>query len=161
MEVNTRRSDRHNVNGMSPRRQIKRNTKYMHDYETVDIVGGRRNSNRDDNISTTERSLRNHRDSFDKDDKETEDTLQNTRTNVRLLRRRKVVQRYNNDDAGDGDEDEDDEEDEQIDDDDDDVNVNEAESGKQNGEKSVNENVSHAEQVQSNQNKNISSRGML
>lgn len=155
MEVNTRRSDRHSVNGMSPRRQIKRNTKYIHDYETVNINVGRRNSNRDENISSTERSLRNHRDSFDKDDKETEGTIQNSRTNARLLRRRKVVQRYNNDDAED--EDDDDEEDEQIDGDDD-VNVDETESGKQNGEKSGNENVPRAEECQ---NKNITSRGML
>lgn len=50
---------------MTTRREIKKNTKYLHDYETTEINAGRRRPRNNEGVRTkTKRLLRSHRDIY-------------------------------------------------------------------------------------------------
>ncbi|GJQ79234.1 hypothetical protein Trydic_g5478 [Trypoxylus dichotomus] len=79
----TRRDVRDEINGISTRREIKKNTKYLHDYETAEVNAGRRRSRNEEVRPKTKKSLRSHRDIYSSNNKDKVSVIA-TRVNGRL-----------------------------------------------------------------------------
>ncbi|KAI4468299.1 aaa domain-containing [Holotrichia oblita] len=80
----TTRSVRNEIDSIPTRREIKKNTKYLHDYETTAVNTSRRRSRNEEEVRTKpKRPLRNHREIYNRNEKDKVAILP-TRVNGRL-----------------------------------------------------------------------------
>lgn len=80
----TTRSVRNEIDSIPTRREIKKNTKYLHDYETTAVNTSRRRSRTEEEVRTKpKRPLRSHRDIYNRNEKDKVAILP-TRVNGRL-----------------------------------------------------------------------------
>lgn len=89
---NIRRSTRHSheVNGLSTRREIKKNSKYLFDYETEEIHSNNRRKSRNDDEDRSEKCDKLTRSRRESSDKEIDNNSNNNRSNGRLKKEREA-----------------------------------------------------------------------